>query len=409
MTKSQSMLAALDNQDLDLANAYFQEALVEDDRETLLALATYLEQIGFFPQAKTIYQQYCEDMPDLYLSLAQMAHDDGQVEQAFLYLDKIGPDSPVYVERLLVMADFYDSEGLTDLARDKLLEALERRSAPLLIFGLAEIEMVLGHYDNAISSYEQLDEQVLLEQTGVCLYERLGKAYACVGEFEQAIALLEKAIEVAYDDQTLFELATLLVEQGEYQKAITRFRQLTALNPHFEGYHYAYALALKADHQLQAAYALVQEGLARNPFDDTLLLLASQLAYENHDSQKAEQYLLDAKALSDDEEVLWRLVNLYHDQERFEDLVALDSDEVHHVLTKWYLAKGYYQLGEEEKSLSIYQALEPDLLDNPDFLKDYAYLLRAFGYRGKACDLLKRYLHLEPDDLEVLDLLADLE
>lgn len=52
MLNSEKMVASIQSQDLEHANKYFKRALKEDDAETLLELAEYLESIGFLPQAK---------------------------------------------------------------------------------------------------------------------------------------------------------------------------------------------------------------------------------------------------------------------------------------------------------------------------------------------------------------------
>ena len=46
MLNSEKMVASLQSQDLEHANKYFKRALKEDDAETLLELAEYLESIG---------------------------------------------------------------------------------------------------------------------------------------------------------------------------------------------------------------------------------------------------------------------------------------------------------------------------------------------------------------------------
>lgn len=408
MTNSEQMLIALDNRDLDLANAYFTKALLTDDESTLLDLGYYLESIGFFPQAKTIYLKFKEKYPELYLSLAQMANEDGQVEEAFLYLGEIPQSSPYYINSLVVMADLYDSEGLSDVAREKLIEAASLSDEPLITFGLAEIELGLEHYQEAIEHYASLDNHLILEETGVSTYERIGKAYASLGRFETAISFLEKAVEIEFDEQTVFELATLLFEQEEYQKANLYYKQIATISPDFEGYHYAYAMSLKAEFKLEEAYSVAQEGLSYNSFDSALLLLASQLAYETHDSQQSELYLIQAKAIAEDsEEILLRLSTLYLEQERFEDLVDLDEEGIDNVLTRWHMAKAYLALDDLDKALAIYQDLEPSLKDNPEFLKDYAYLLRSMGYQDKAIAVGHYYLTLVPDDMDMVNLIED--
>lgn len=409
MQNSEKMIAALSNQDLTHANKYFERALKEDDDEMLLDLGAYLESIGFLPQAKQIYLKLRERFPEVNVNLAQIAAEDDDLTEAFLYLDAIDETSPDYVSALLVMADLYDMEGLTDVAREKLLLAADISPDPLVLFCLAELDLDLGHFKEAIDYYAQLDNREILELTGISTYQRIGHAYAALGKFEAAVEFLEKAIEIEYDDQTVFELAVILYDMEEYQKANLYFKQLETMNPDFDGYEYVYALSLQKENQGSEALRVVQQGLSKNSFDSNLLLLASQLSYEHHDSRSAESYLLEAKQVSDDtEEVLMRLSNLYLEEERYEDVVALDDEAIDNVLTKWNMAKAYRQLEDEDKAYEAYHDLEADLYDNPEFLQDYAYLLYEYGYRKQAQKIAEHYLTLVPDDMAMADFLENL-
>ena len=410
MLNSEKMVASIQKQDLEHADKYFKRALKEDDAETLLELAEYLESIGFLPQAREIYLQERESYPEVNINLAQIATEDGDIEGAFLYLDAISPESEAYLSALLVMADIYDMEGLTDVAREKLLLASEISDEPLVIFGLAEIELELGNFNQAIKEYAKLDNREILELTGISTYQRIGRAYASLGKFEVAIEFLEKAIEIEYDDGTIFELATILYDQGEYQKANVYFKQLDTMNPDFEGYEYVYAQSLHEENKTAEALLLVQKGLSKNEFDTNLLLAASQLSYELHDSKQAESYLLKAKDVAvDDEDVLLRLTNLYLEEERYEDVVALSRDNIDSVLTKWNIAKAYQALEADKKALNLYDELATDLADNPEFLQDYAYILREFGQKERAHQVAERYLQLVPDDVNMVEFLNENE
>ncbi len=410
MLNSEKMVASIQKQDLEHADKYFKRALKEDDAETLLELAEYLESIGFLPQAREIYLQERESYPEVNINLAQIATEDGDIEGAFLYLDAISPESEAYLSALLVMADIYDMEGLTDVAREKLLLASEISDEPLVIFGLAEIELELGNFNQAIKEYAKLDNREILELTGISTYQRIGRAYASLGKFEVAIEFLEKAIEIEYDDGTIFELATILYDQGEYQKANVYFKQLDTMNPDFEGYEYVYAQSLHEENKTAEALRLVQKGLSKNEFDTNLLLAASQLSYELHDSKQAESYLLKAKDVAvDDEDVLLRLTNLYLEEERYEDVVALSRDNIDSVLTKWNIAKAYQALEADKKALNLYDELATDLADNPEFLQDYAYILREFGQKERAHQVAERYLQLVPDDVNMVEFLNENE
>ena len=409
MNNSQQMLHALEEQDLTKAEHYFVKALENDPSDLLYELATYLEGIGFYPQAKEIYLKIVGDFPEVNLNLAAIASEDGQIEEAFAYLEEIQADSDWYVSALALKANLYQLEGLTDVAREKLLEALTYSEDPLLILGLAELDSELENYQEAIQGYAQLDNRSIYEQTGISTYQRIGFAYAQLGKFETATEFLEKALELEYDDLTAFELASLYFDQEEYQKAVLYFKQLDTISPDFEGYEYGYSQALHKEHQVQEALRIAKQGLEKNPFETRLLLAASQFSYELHDASGAENYLLTAKEDAEDtEEILLRLATIYLEQERYEDILELQSEEPENLLTKWMIARSYQEMDDLDTAYELYQELAGDLKDNPEFLEHYIYLLRELGYFEEAKVNAQAYLKLVPDDVQMQELFETL-
>ena len=404
------MLHALEEQDLTKAEHYFVKALENDPSDLLYELATYLEGIGFYPQAKEIYLKIVEDFPEVHLNLAAIASEDGQIEESFAYLEEIKSDSDWYVSALALKADLYQMEGLTDVAREKLLEALTYSEDPLLILGLAELDSELENYQEAIQGYAQLDNRSIYEQTGISTYQRIGFAYAQLGKFETATEFLEKALELEYDDLTAFELASLYFDREEYQKAVLYFKQIDTISPDFEGYEYGYSQALHKEHQVQGALRIAKQGLEKNPFETRLLLAASQFSYELHDASGAENYLLTAKADAEDtEEILLRLATIYLEQERYEDILDLQSEEPENPLTKWMIARSYQEMDDLDTAYELYQKLAGDLKDNPEFLEHYIYLLRELGYFEEAKVNAQAYLKLVPDDVQMQELYERLQ
>ena len=405
MNNSQQMLQALEEQDLTKAEHYFVKALENDPSDLLYELANYLEGIGFYPHAKEIYLKIVEDFPEVNLNLAAIVSEDGQIEEAFAYLEEIKSDSDWYVSALALKADLYQLEGLTDVAREKLLEALTYSEDPLLILGLAELDSELENYQEAIQGYAQLDNRTIYEQTGISTYQRIGFAYAQLGKFETATEFLEKALELEYDDLTAFELASLYFDQEEYQKAVLYFKQLDTISPDFEGYEYGYSQALHKEHQVQEALRIAKQGLEKNPFETRLLLAASQFSYELHDASGAENYLLTAKEDAEDtEEIILRLATIYLEQERYEDILDLQSEEPENLLTKWMIARSYQEMDDLDTAYEHYQELVGDLKDNPEFLEHYIYLLRELGYFEEAKVNAQTYLKLVPDDVQMQEL-----
>ena len=393
------MLSAIEAQDLVQAEQWFEKALLEDSDSILLDLGEYLESIGFFLQAKRIYNKLAPLYPQVNLNLAAIASEDGDLEEAFGYLEEISSNDPWYVNALLIKADLYQMDGLPDVAREKLVEASQLSDDPIITFGMAEIDFELGNFTQAIKEYASLDNRTIYEQTGISTYQRIGVSYASLGKFEAAIEFLQKAIELEYDESTVFELAVILYDQEYYQKANLYFKQLDTLSPDFEGYEYIYALSLHADHRAEEALFMAQQGLNKNPFDSQLALLASQVSYELHDTEKAESYLLDAWDNADDlEEIALRLTNLYLEQERYEDILDLEDQDWDNVLTRWNIARSYQALEDIEKARELYGELHRDLRDNPEFLEEYIYLLRECGELERAKQEAQHYLSLVPDD-----------
>ena len=89
MNNSQQMLEALEQQDLAKADSYFQKAIKEDSDEVLLELGSYLEGIGFYPQASQIYEKLSPKFPEVNINLASIASEDGLIEEAFTYFSRL--------------------------------------------------------------------------------------------------------------------------------------------------------------------------------------------------------------------------------------------------------------------------------------------------------------------------------
>ena len=145
--------------------------------------------------------------------------------------------------------------------------------------------------------------------------------------------------------------------------------------------------------------------MEKNPFETRLLLLASQLSYELHQPEQAEAYLLQAQEDAEDqEEILVRLATMYQEQERYEDILALEVYEPENLLTKWMIARSYQETEDLDAAYESYQALVPELKENPEFLEQYIHLLRELGRFEEAKEQIQHYLKLVPDDIQMQEL-----
>ena len=109
-----------------------------------------------------------------------------------------------------------------------------------------------------------------------------------------------------------------------------------------------------------------------------------------------------AKEVADDlEEIALRLTTLYLEQERFDQVLAWQNEEVETVVTRWNIARALAALEKTEEAVSAYQELYEDLKDNPEFLEAYVYLLREAGDVTKAREVANQYLAIVPDDVQM--------
>jgi thioredoxin-like negative regulator of GroEL len=123
MTYSKKMIDALEEENIAQAQLYFAEALQQDDADTLADLGETLLTLGFLEEAKQIFEQLTTQFPEaegLNLPLAEIAIENNEIDEAFMYLEKISPTSDSYVQSLLVTADLYQVLGIPEVSEAKL-------------------------------------------------------------------------------------------------------------------------------------------------------------------------------------------------------------------------------------------------------------------------------------------------
>lgn len=404
MTHSEKVVDCLHAGQFDDMAKELAKALETDSLALLTDLAEYLAMMGFTAESRQVYDKIArtdKKNTDILLNLAEMKFDDGDLDGALALLYQIEPSDDNYVAALVMIADLYQADGVWEAALEKLREAAKLSDSPLIGFAIGELHYNQGQWSEAIKAYVTLSQRELLDLTKISIYQRIGTAYASMGEFENAIKFLEKSLELDHDDTVLFELAQLYLVIGEASRAIDYFKQLDALAPDFDGYAYPYAQALVENNDFETALTVAQEGLSKNPTDVPLLHLTSRIAYALHDLEGAEGYLMQALDLPDlHDETVFLLSNLYFEQSDFEAVLGLETllDE-DHSLAQWQIAKAYLALDQDEKALERFDALTQTVLgDNPEFLLDYTQILIRNARKSDAKAALAKYLTLVPDD-----------
>ncbi len=414
---AQQMLDALSSGQLEQAQQFFAKALRRDSDEMIYSLAEELYALGFLNQSRRAYKKLLEKYPkedELRTALADIAIEDGEIDEAQNYLAQIQPDSASYLQALLVKADIYQSEGLNESAEYSLLQA--EKLAPneaIIQFALAEFYFANQFYQKAVGRYRGLLLQGKREVSRVDLVARIGVAYAQIGQYDHAIGYLEQIKPETMTLDTRFQLAILYQENHREDDAIRLFNEILDVDAKYTSVYPLLGQAYAQINQFEDAYRTYQAGLAQDETNGQLYRLAGLAAEKLGDLTTAETYYQQGLALDEgDVAILVALTDLFFKQHRFSEVIAqlttAISDEVVDSQFYWSLARAYQAMGDTEKAAENWANAAPLFQENSAFLQDLIDWYHEQGQLEAEITAVKQYLFLSPDDIDMQMRLEDL-
>nr|WP_054756542.1 tetratricopeptide repeat protein [Liquorilactobacillus satsumensis] len=422
MNHSLKTIELLKNGKLTAARQEFGQALQQDTPpDDLYHLAEELYLLGFSDLAAQAYKNLLQKFPDedlLKVALADLAVDQGKDDEALNYLAAIQPTSDAYLNALLVAADLYQTQGLFEVSEQKLLAA--QRIAPTeeaVTFGLAELYFNMKEYHKALKLYLQLvKEGSATVAGGVHLVKRLAQVSAAAGKLEQALGgYFEQVSEADFDPDTRFQLAFTQFQLKDYEGAIKNFKKLAAAQSDYTTlYPYLGKAYEEQGGLLQEALEAFKQGLRYDEYNIKLYQEASNVSLKLQQPQAATDYLKKALELEPDNLTLViELSNLLLSRQRYQETIDflsmfLQADEVDPQLYWNMGGQAYNALEKEQDAFANYQAAAASFSDNPDFLREFAFVSRAAGHLKKAQENVVAYLKIVPNDLEMQDLKDEL-
>ncbi|MBN2410030.1 MAG: tetratricopeptide repeat protein, partial [Candidatus Aminicenantes bacterium] len=164
-------------------------------------------------------------IPDSEILMVRLGHTHlvtGRSRDAFEAMEKVLKLNPRNVDALTVSAGILDSEGRKEEARTYYERALviEPESRHLRMRYAGNLASG-GRLREAIEIYEQLIGDFPEEQG---FYQYIGIAYSYLGEDEQAIAWLERALAVRPTPTGHFNLAVAYEKRGNVEEAAKHFK-----------------------------------------------------------------------------------------------------------------------------------------------------------------------------------------
>ena len=415
MSYSEQLLDSIQNHDFSQSKHLLKEALNNDDPEILASLAENLTGLGFTDLAREVYRALIVKFPkeDLFkVYLAEILLNDGDEDDGLSLVYSVSHDSSAYLDSLLVQADYYQTSGLIETAKDKSLQALEiAPEEDAVKFGLAELDYLSGDYEQALALYKDLVQRQ--ETFGeVNLNQRLFATNAKMGNYEQAAEIIRKRSDSIFDIDSKYEAGLVMLSVGDDDKAIKFLDEVIEQSPDYVNAYPLLAQAYEHKHDNEQVLRTAQAGLAYNELDETLYSLGARAAANLNEMDTARDLLEKGlKIAPDNSDLRMQLSNLYLHMHQDSDNIALFKDldnENIEPQAHWNMALSYERLDNSEKAQSEFLLAYPDFKENPDFLRQMIMFFNAQNNSDITKQLLERYLKLVPEDDEMQDLYNNL-
>ena len=416
MSYSEKLLDAIERQDFSQEKSLLQKALDKDEPEILASLAENLVGLGFTDLAKEIYRSLIARFPkeDLFkIYLAEILLNDGQDDDGLTLLYNVSPDSSAYLDSLLVQADYYQTNGLLETAYQKLLEA--EKIAPdedVVKFGLAELDYLSGHYEQALSRYQDLLKRHKTFSE-VNLNDRLFQTLAKLGRYEEAGEVIAKNGNDILDIDSKYQAALVMLTLNKDDQAIKYLNEVIDQSPDYVNAYRLLTTAYEHKNDNEQELRSAQLGIAYNELDPVLYKKGAQAAVRLNDLDTAKNLLQKGiKKLPENFDLRLQLSNLYvreNDNEANIALFAQVDDEDLEPQVHWNLALSYQNLDQSAKAKSEFLLAYPEFKNNSAFLKQ---MLLFFNTEPNSQDIVKElleaYLKLEPEDTEMQEMYDEL-
>ncbi|UOQ93573.1 tetratricopeptide repeat protein [Halobacillus shinanisalinarum] len=392
-----------------------QSYLPEADEEERFTIAELYIQWGMLGEAKSILQELMQRYPkeqELKVMMAEIHIDLEEDDEAIEILNQFGPEDEDYLQSLIQLADLYQSQGLFEVAEQKLLTAKQVEPNEAVIdFALGELSFSNGEYNKSIPFYENaMHHQPVIGDIEVAA--RLAEAYAATGEFEQSLDYFQKVEEDNPD--VMFRYGFVAFQALRNDIAINIWERLIEEDPYFQSVYPLLAQAYDAEGMAKEALEMVNKGLAKDEFNKELYHLAGTLYHKTGEKEEGYRLMREAVALDPGykEAVLFLIENYKSDKDYdaiidlINQLITLGEEDPYYLFE---LAKAYEEVEDYKQAYIHYENAYPSLKEDDVFLKAYGYFLVEEGKMNEGRKVLEEYLAVDPTDTEIEDFVSRLK
>lgn len=413
----EQLLQAIQEGDIQLVNQLLESYLVDAEPAAQYEVAEALLHYGFLNEADRVF----EHLQFLFPEEAQIAIDRagvlielGEEDEALDLLMAVSEEAPEYPQALLVLADYYQMQGLFEVAEQRINEALQLLpNEPLLQFAKAELLFETGRFSEAARIYEELYEMDK-KFAGTILAQRLAEVYRAGAAYESALDFYMEALEEEVTADLLFGSGYAAFQTEKFDLAIKQLEDLKELDPDYFSAYLLLAESYAMQEDNKRALKVIQEGLKRDEYDKSLYLFAGKMALKNSMPTEAIGYLTEAIALDPEYmEAIMVLMSVYSQQENYEEIISL-YEQLQQYDFEWvsiypFVANAFNEEELFDKAYEIYKEAYNEFNEDVEFLEKYCLFLVEDGKREEAKQIAERLVQLQPSEQQWIDLLERFE
>lgn len=378
------------------------EAIETQDEQRLYEFAQQFQQVGFIEEAQYIAHEGYAAWPyeDWTLLIAELHVENGELDEALDQLLTIDADSQYYPATLLAIAEVYQLQELYEVALAKLEQAKDIvGSEPVIDLAMAELYFLMGQFQQALTCYQEVELANIVDQADI--WKKLSRTLIVMGEFEEAVAYLERLSMDDHTSDTLFECGLAYYQLEEYTRAIYWFEELLSRDPDYLSAEHYLARAYIENGQDERAQHVLEQALEKNPYQAVLYhelhaLYMKQQLWESLETlfEKAQQHVSDDTTMN--------VYYAYHlkqqdDMEAVITFVQKQMEEDEDSQYYWLLASAYAALEEDEQAKEYFEKAYPLFAEDVTFLEEYMLYVREIGDRVTMAKLMKEIQSIDPD------------
>jgi len=392
-----------------------QHFAFEAEDDEIFIIAQIFAALGRASQSielvESLFAKYPEDV-NLKTFLADLYLDLGEDEKAFAII--ADEDEDENIQLLMLAADMYMSQGLFEVAEEKLKKALALEPKNELIqLAYAEFYYHIGEFEEALPRFLNLLEYGI--ELDLNVYDRLANCYSHIGEFEKALKqwIASETYIGKLDTNQLFSKAISAYQLEDFATAKRALWDIKELDPTYDTIYPLLGKIYAAEQEHDKALEVVQEGINYNEYNAELYYLKGLILEAMKDLEGARDAYYEALNLDpEDLESALRSNRLCLALEDFEEVVHnVDHYEewgLYDERFSWDLAIAHLELENYEKSNHYFQEAAVHFAENVEFLFDYAQFLIEDGRRQEARLKLEKILQIDGTLLAASELLENL-